>query len=581
MPKRRINSFIDLLIGVAIILLLNYVSSFVYTRFDLTSEKRYTLSDATKKMLGELDDVVFFQVYLEGEFPAGFTRLKKETREMLDEFRAYAPRGMFEYEFINPSENPDQQVRNQVYKQLYEQGLRPTDLEVQDEDGVSKKIIWPGAIVNYQGRQTAVHFLKSGSGAGTENLLNNSIEDLEYEISNAIRKLVNEEKPAIAFIEGHGELDVFETADISQALSEYYVVDRVRIDGNINSLTSRKPMTTDTTKTWIANNYEAIIIAKPDTAFSEKDKFLIDQFVMYGGKVLWLIDPVAAEMDSLTRAEMTLGLTQQLNLDDQLFNYGVRLNGDLVQDLQSAPIPLPVGMIGDQPRYELFPWYYFPLLVPSTSHPVVNNLNAIKGEFVSSLDTVGKEGIRKTILLTTSKYTKLLRAPVRISLGITRFPPKEEQFNEAYTPVACLLEGKFNSVFTNRVPPQITNSSEIKFRESGLETKMIVVADGDVIKNHVRSDKRILPLGFDRYTNQEYGNKDFMMNAINYLCDDTGLMSVRSRTLKIRLLDRARLQQEATKWKLINLLVPVLLVVLMGAVHVLVKRRWYTRAKKN
>jgi ABC-2 type transport system permease protein len=574
--SRKKSSLIDLAMGVIIVLLINYIASFVFTRFDLTTEGRYTLAPATKKMIASLDDVVYFKVYLDGEFPAGFTRLKKETREMLGEFRAYADQGMIEYEFINPSENTDPKIRNQIYKELYTQGLRPTDLEVQDESGVSKKIIWPGALVTYRGRQVAVHFLKGGMGQGAENLLNNAVEDLEYEISNAIQKLTNVTKPKVAFIQGHGELNEYETADIFQALQEYYVVERIELNGRIGSLTSRKPMSKDTTKTWITNNYEAIVVAKPDTAFSEKDKFIIDQFVMYGGKVLWFVDPVLANMDSLSRSDLTFGLANDLNLDDQLFTYGIRLNANLVQDLQSAPIPLPVGMVGDQPRYELFPWYYFPLLVPHSQHPIVNNLNAVKAEFISSIDTVGKTGLKKTVLLTTSKYTKLLRAPVRISLGITKYQPSEEQFDKANTPVAYLLEGEFNSVFKNRLTQQIQESADIKFKERSTNTKMLVVSDGDIIKNHVRSDNQILPLGVDRYTNQEYGNKDFVLNAINYLCDDQGLMSVRSRTLKIRLLDRAKVKTERLKWQLMNTLLPIALVLFFGLVHFYWRKRRYT-----
>jgi len=576
--KSRRSGMIDLLMGVFVIFLINYIASFVFTRFDLTSEKRYTLSTSSRKLISSLDDVVFFKVYLEGEFPAGFTRLKKETREMLDEFRAYAGEGKIEYEFINPSENPDMKIRNEIYKQLYDQGLRPTDLEIQDEDGISKKIIWPGAVVTYKGRRTSLQLLKSNSIGGSEDMLNNSIEDLEYELSNAIQKLVNVNKPKIAFIEGHGELNEMQVADISRSLEEYYVIDRLTLAGNVNSLTARKPMSKDSSKTWIKNEYEAIIIAKPVTAFTEKDKFLIDQYIMYGGKVLWLLDPVSAEMDSLTKSDLTMGLANDINLTDQLFTYGVRLNSDLVLDLQSAPIPLPTQMVSGQPRYELFPWYYFPLLVPNSNHPVVNNLNAIKGEFMSSLDTVNKPEIRKTPLLTTSKYTKLLRAPVRISLGITKFPPQESQYNKSFTPVAYLLEGTFNSVFKNRITQQIVQSDEIKYREKGVPTKMIVAADGDLIKNRVRSDMRIMPLGLDQYTGQEYGNKDFIMNAVNFLCDDEGLMNVRSRTLKIRLLDRAKLQKEQTKWQLINTVVPVLLVIIFGLIHHFIRKRRYTQA---
>ncbi len=555
-------SLIQLGIALVIIFLLNYAGTFIFHRFDLTSEKRYSLSPATKELLEKLDDVVLVKVYLEGEFPAGFKRLRNETKEMLDEFRAYAGDNV-QYEFINPSESPDEKKRNEVYQHLFKQGLQPTNLTVKEEGGKSQQIIFPGAIFSYKGKEISVQLLKSRLGVGSEEMLNSSIQQLEYEFSNCIRKLSNPIKLKVAFIKGHGELDQKHTSDIARSLDEYYSLREVLINENIHAL----------------EGYDAAIIAKPDSSFSEKDKFILDQFVMHGGKLMWFIDPVFAEMDSLqNKLGMTFGISNPINLDDMLFKYGVRLNDNLIEDLQAAPIPIVTGYSGNQPQQNLFPWYFMPLIVPENVHPIVNNLNAIKFEFASTIDTIGNAGIKKTILLRTSKYTKLLVAPVRISLGIVQQEPKQEQFNKRFEAVAVLLEGKFESVFKNRIAPAIANSSEIKFKPQSSPTKMIIVSDGDVIKNGVsKSSGKVYPLGFDRYTNQMYGNTNFILNSMNYLTDNSGLISIRSRELSLRLLDKEVLKSQKIFWQIINTVVPVLLILLFGMVQYYVRKRKYTR----
>ncbi|MEQ9064300.1 MAG: gliding motility-associated ABC transporter substrate-binding protein GldG [Vicingaceae bacterium] len=571
--ERKKADMTKLIAGIAILLLFNYIGSFVFFRLDLTAEKRYSLSEPTKKLVEELDDIIFFKVYLEGEFPAGFKRLRRETLEMLNEFRAYSKGGNIAYEFINPSKSSDQEERDEIYRQLFKQGLRPTDLEIQDDDGLSKKIIWPGAIVSYKDREVPLDLLKNKLGSSPEEVLNSSIENLEYALSSSILKLTKPEKPRIGFIIGHGELDTYQTADIAATLSEFYSLERVRLDQKIHSLTSREELNG---RIVVKNKYAAIVIAKPDSAFSEKDKFVIDQYIMNGGSVLWLIDPIMAEMDSLTRADLTMGVAQNLNLDDQLFTYGVRLNSDLVMDVQSAMIPLPVGMLGNQPRYELFPWYYFPLLNPSPGNSITKNLNVIKGEFTSTIDFVGNDSLKKQVLLHTSPYTKLAYSPVRISLGITRLEPQKEQYNKSNLPTAVLIEGKFNSVFRGRLTERFMSGKEIQFKETGKLAKMIVIADGDIIKNHVRNDGQVLPLGVDRYTGQEYGNKDFIINAINYLCGEEELMASRSRSIKIRLLDQTKVVSERTAYQLFNMVAPVALVLLFALAFNYYRKKKYT-----
>lgn len=555
-------SLLQLLLALVILVLLNNLGSYVFYRFDLTSEKRYSLSPATKELVKSLDDVVLVKVYLEGEFPAGFKRLRSETKEMLDEFRAYAGDNL-QYEFINPSESSDEKKRNEVYQHLVKEGLQPTNLTVKEEGSKSQQIIFPGAIFSYKNRNIAVQLLKSRLGVSSEEMLNSSIQQLEYEFSNSIRKLSTPQKKNVAFIKGHGELDQLHSTDIARSLSEYYTVKQIALDSNIHALES----------------FDAAIVAKPDSAFSEKDKFILDQFVMNGGKMMWFIDPVYAEMDSLQNKQgMTFGISNPINLDDLLFKYGVRLNDNLVQDLQAAPIPIVTGYSGNQPQQSLFPWFYMPLVVPENIHPIVTNLNAIKFEFASTLDTISNAGVKKTILLHTSKYSKVLNSPVRISLGIVQQEPKQEQYNKHNLPLAVLLEGKFESVFKNRIPPAIANSSEIKFKAQSAATKMIVVSDGDVIKNAVsKSSGKVYPLGFDRYTNQMYGNTNFILNSMNYLTDNSGLISIRSRELTLRLLDKEVLKSDKFFWQLLNTLLPILLLLIYGVLQFYFRKRNYSK----
>jgi ABC-2 type transport system permease protein len=569
------NNLTQLGLGIIIIILINIIGYYIFTRFDLTSEKRYSLSEPTKKMLKNLDDIIFFQVYLEGEFPAGFKRLKRETKEMLDQFRAYSDN--IEYEFINPSSSSDPKERNDVYQRLIERGLNPTDLQVKTNEGQSQQVIFPGAIVSFKNKEIPLELLNSQMGVPPEEVLNNSIQNLEFNLANAIRKLSVATKPKIAFIEGHGELSRLETADIALALSEYYIIGRVKINGQLNSLTERSAV--DSTHTKIRNKYEAIIIAKPDSVFDEKDKFIIDQFIMRGGKVLWLIDPVFASMDSIQFSDATIGIINELNLADQFFNYGVRLNTNLVMDLSALRIPLKTGEMGGAPQIEFFPWYYFPVLNPLTDHPVVNNLNAIKTEFISSIDTLDKRGVKKTILLTSSQYSRTVNTPILISLDILNKEPEKRLYNKAHIPVAVLLEGKWESLYRNRIPPAIRDDSDVGFLESSEPGKMIVVADGDIIKNQLRSTNSgtaPYPLGYDRYTRQTFGNKEFILNALNYLVDDNGLISIRSRELKLRLLDRTRINENKLFWQMFNTILPIVFVILLGVFMFLYRKKRYT-----
>lgn len=579
MNKKRQNirtaALLQFALIVSLIVVVNVIGSFVFTRFDLTSEKRYTLSDATKNILTSLDDYVYFRVYLEGDFPAGFKKLRRETREMLDEFRAHSK--FIEYEFVNPSESADAQTRNATYQLLVESGLNPTDLTEQTNEGMKQQVIFPGALVNHRDKELAVDLLENQINMTSEMALNASTQNLEFKLADIINKVTRLQQPAIAFIEGHGELDEDEVHDLTQTLLQSYRVDRIPLNGRLNALTRRsEPDKSGHVK--VQTNYDAIVIAKPTQAFDEKDKFIIDQYVMHGGKVLWLVDPVNASMDSLQTSESTVGVDLDLKLDDMLFKYGIKLNKTLLLDLNAAALGVRTGEAGGRPQIEFFRWFYFPLLAQASTHPLVKNINAVKGQFVSGTDTVIREGIKKTPLLKTSGYTRIAATPALISLSMLQTEPDQRMYNRSGQNAAWLLEGIFPSLFANRMPPEITASGEISFLEESRHTAMIVVADGDIARNQFNMQNGYpLPLGYDQYTRQTFGNKDFLLNALSYLIEGEGLISIRSREIKLRQLDGTKVQQSRLQWQLINTLLPIVLVILFGLFLAWLRKKRYTR----
>lgn len=572
-----------MIVTLIIIVLINIIGSFVYSRLDLTSEKRYTLSDTSKDILSQLDDYVYFRVYLEGEFPAGFKKLRKETKEMLDEFRAYSK--FIDYEFINPSESNDQAERQETYKILWQSGLNYYTETIQTNNGMQQIIIWPGIIMSYRENEMAIDLLSGESGQSQETVLNNSAQDLEYKLISAIKDISTYNRKTVAFVDGHGELSDNEVYDIANTLSKKYNIKRATLNEQVNALT-RRDFDTDSNIV-IKPSFDAIVIAKPTMAFSEKDKFLIDQYIMYGGKVMWLLDPVNATMDSLQNAESTMGLALNLNLDDQLFKYGVKLNRNLLLSYPCAQIGLVTGE-GSNLQSMLLPWYYFPLLGPASEHPIVRNLDAVKADFVSSLEpTTSAPEIQKIPLLKTSDYTKVSSAPVFISLDILNQRPNAQMFPQKGMPTAFLLNGTFTSLYENRMPETIIESPEIGFKTQSVPTSMIVVADGDIIRNQLaqldyakKNNRRVgspLPLGYDQYTNNTYGNKQFVENAISYLLDGEGIINIRSRELKIRLLDMNKVNSNPIKWQLINVVLPSALMIIFGVVLTILRKKKYTK----
>lgn len=562
--SRKWSDIIRAIAGVSILILLNVLGSFVFTRFDLTEDKRFSLSEATIEQAKALEDVVYIRVYLEGDLPADYKRLHDAAKELMDEYRAYAGDNL-QYEFIDPSENPDQKERESVYRNLVKQGIQPTTLSKQSIEESKEKLIFPGAIISFGSQSSAWQILKTQMGTPEPIMINNSIQQLEYELASAIKRISTTTKKRIAYLEGHGEYSELEVADLNNSLSDQYSIDRVTIDGQLNAI----------------RNYNLIVIAGPDSVFDEKDKFVIDQFIMKGGKAIWLYEPVAIDLDSLRKSPMALALPRDLNLDDQLFRYGVRVNRKLIMDLQCLPLPIVTGQIGNTPKQELRPWYYFPLIIPKSTHPISKNLDGIKSEFASNIDYVGKnKNIKKRTLLSSSQYTKLVTTPNRVSLNILRTQPDRRQYSLSNEKIAVLLEGVFPSNFKNRIPAKIINAKNIAFREESYPTAQIVISDADIIRNRVdpKTDQ-YYALGHDRYTRRTYANKDFMLNCINYLLDDSGLLELRSKELKIRLLDRPKIEKEKTKWQMLNLIVPILLILLFGAGSFYIRNKKY--ANKN
>jgi ABC-2 type transport system permease protein len=561
MENRKSNfkkqAWISLVVLVLIIILANFISTLAFFRIDFTKEKRFTLSDASKSYMKNLEDVVYVQVYLEGEFPAGFKRLRNATKETLDDLKAYAGSNL-EYEFINATDEADPKVKEEIIQQLAKKGLTPINVQVREENGQSQQIIIPGAVVTYRGREQAFQLLQSSSVANSaDEVLNNSVINLEFQIVNNIKKVTQLSRPSIAFIQGHGELDTFKTGDIVKTLRTYYDVDFVNL-----KQTSPQDLFP----------YKTLIIARPTKVFTEAEKFNLDQYIMNGGRILWMIDPLNADMDSLGAEQMMLTSTYQLNLEDQLFRYGVRVNTDLIQDIQCAPIPVITGNVGAQPQQELFPWLFYPIFIPNSSHPVAKNLDGVRSEFASTIDTIDVPKIIKTPLLQSSNYTKVLNAPVRVALQMLSIEPNPQQFIKKNRIAAVALEGTFTSVFKNRL---ISKNENAKFLEESKATRMIVVSDGDIIKNYFSiRDSAVYPLGFDRFTRRTFSNSIFIQNAVDWLADDYNLISARSKEVKLRMLDSERIKKEKFRWQVFNIVIPSVLVILVGTVL------FYRRKKK-
>lgn len=543
------KSLKHIIIVIVAIIAVNFISTKVYKRFDLTTDQRYTLNEATLDIIKKAETPIVIDVFLEGEdFPSEFRRLQSETKQLLEEFRAYNDN--ISFKFINPTEDED--TRDQAIKQLNARGLTPMQLNVQENGKQSQEVIFPWALASYDEVTVKIPLVKNKIGETQQQLVTNSVQHLEYAFADGISKLVNPKRRKIAVLKGNNEMDNLNIADYVKTLRDYYFIAPFTLDSVSNNPEKTLKSLQD---------FDLIIAAKPTEAFTEKEKFVLDQYTMNGGKSLWLIDQVAMDKDSLYNDfGKNVALARDLNLTDFFFKYGVRINPVLVSSMYSAPIVLLSGE-GSNTRAERFPWTYSPLAQGISTHPVVNNLNYIKFDFASPIDTLKNnlKTVKKTVLLQSAPLSKLEGTPREISLDEVNNQQDPVSFNKGSQNLAVLLEGKFTSVYNNRVKP--FDLKDVK--NESVPTKMIVISDGDVIKNEIdRNGPK--ELGYDSKLNQFFGNKEFLVNAANYLLDDNGLINIRSKEIAVAFLNSEKITEEKTKWQLLNILLPLVLLGIFG-----------------
>ena len=528
-----------------------------FFRIDLTEEKRYSIKSETQHILENLDDEIHVEVYLEGKLNASFQRFQKAILETLEEFRIYS-KNKITYAVSDPTAAMSEKARNEFMADLARRGIQPTNI-IDTRDGQrEEKIIFPGVIVSYEGLEKGVMLLKGNKAGTPEQEINQSIEGVEYEIISAIYSLVNTDRKQVGFVSGHGELDSLHSFSLRSELLEVYDV----LDVN---LAAQRDL----------EHVDVLIVAKPTQRFSEPDKFVLDQYVMQGGKVLFLIDRVNASMDSAARDDYFAG-PNNLNLDDQFFKYGVRINPDLVQDRRSGMYPVITGQVGGKPRMQLMEWPFFPLIGQFANHPITRNLDAVLSRFCNSIDTVKAEGVKKTPLLMTSPQARKISTPVHINVNELRKNLRDEDYTTQFIPIGILLEGKFSSLYKSRFPPAGFEGAE-KIDESP-PTKLVIIADGDIARNDVNPrNNQPQPLGFDPLTNRTFANKDFLLNTLAYLTHEDGLIQARNKEVKIRPLDKTKLKEGRLKWQVLNLAVPLVLLVGYGVLRFYLRKRRFAK----
>lgn len=570
------SHILQLVLGLVIIIFLNVIGYFFFARIDLTQEKRYTLSESSKKLMSNLEDIVFIRCYLEGDIPSEYKKLRNETKEMLDQFRAYNPD--IEYEFVDPNGFENAKDKNEFYQRLFEKGFSPLLTTSTNNNSQVQQYIFPYLEITYKGRTTIVPLISSKNGFSGESIINASIQNLEYNLYSAIRSVATQQRGKIAFLYGHGEWEVNNIWDFISSLSEYYDVDSISINEKLNALTERVYDSVNPNLVKIKNKFDCLIVAKPTSIFSYKDLYLIDQYVMHGGKVLWLVDPLLVSMDSLQTQANTFAISNFTGVDDILFRYGVKLNTDLVTDMQCAKIPIVTGQYqNNTPQMTYYPWNFFPEINPNSNHIISDKISPVKMEFVSSIDTTNSPA-KKTILLSSSNRTRVLNSPVNVSLQMLKQKQDASLFNSGAKDVAILLEGEFSSAFKNRLTPEMELNSQMGYKDFSDTTAMIVIADGDVVRNDFMNGQ-LLPLGYDKYTRQMYGNKEFLINCVNYLCGDEDLIPLRSREVIMRRLDVAKVEREKTAWQIVNVALPIVIIVLFGVLLAVLRKKTFTKTK--
>jgi gliding-associated putative ABC transporter substrate-binding component GldG len=528
--NKKIRHIALLFVG---IFLLNFAGQSLYKRFDLTKDKRYTLSEVTNSIIDKVENQLIIRVYLEGDFPSEFKRLQIETRQFLEELRA--ENSNIKIQFINPD---DQRER------LIQQGMIPSQLTVEEDGKLSNAIIFPWAEINYKNKTKIVSLLPNGGIQSQEQKLETAIESLEFSFVDAINTLSQDAIKKVAVLDGNGQLQDIELYSFLSEVTKKYRMAKFTLDS----------VATNPTKTLQAlQNFDLAIIAKPTQSFSEKEKMVLDQFILKGGKTLWMLDNVQADTDSLYRDGKMLAYPRDLNLTDQLFSYGVRINTTLIQDLYSSKIPLATGNVGNQPQFQNLPWFYHPLANANPNHPITKNIAPVRLRFANQIDTL-QNGIRKTPLIISSVLTRKTGTPSIIELQSIAQEPKEQDYKAGYQLFGVLLEGEFTSTYANRIKPfDIPN-----FTDKSKLNKMVIIADGDVGRNQIQKNKPY-DLSLDKWTGEQFGNKEFLLNTVDYLLDDSGLIELRNKRLQINLLDKQQAFQERTFWQFINVALPLLL----------------------
>ena len=578
--KFKRSAIIGLIASILILISINIISSFLYFRIDLTKDKRHSLSPSTIELLESLNDKVYIKVYLKGDnLPADYRQFAKNTKEMLESFRNYSKNIYFE--FIDPTAGKTKEEMNAIFGEFNSKGLRPIPISREDGAGFSTYYVIPGAMIAYKTHEQPATLVVADPSQGTT-WLEYSMQEMEYNFVNAIRKLVKPKKSKIAFIEGHGELDFMSTSWMHWQLQRFYEVDRVSINGRLNILSDIEVVDTLTQEIKIkGNKYDVLIIAQPTRSFSEYDKYIIDQHIMRGGKVLWLIDPTTASIDSLQATPENFVIPRNLRLENLFFKYGVRINTNIVQDLSCQTIPINVGNMGDSPQYKFMAFPYTPDIVNFSDHPIVRRIKNIKSDFASTIDLVGsEERLKKDVLMTTSERTKLIPTPAIVTLNVARATPNMEEFAFKYLPVAVLVEGVFTSAYAGILPIEFDTIKQLGYKsESIVPTRQIFVSDGDIIRNAIDNKGQPYPCGFDRYSNIMYDNADFILNCINYLSADDDLLQIRSKSLKIGTLDQIKIKTEQKKYAFLNIAIPLILIFIMGTILIIFRRIKYSKKR--
>lgn len=555
-PKNKLRK---LLITIAGILVINGIANQLFYRLDLTQDKRYTLSQTSLNIIKDINEPLYIDIFLEGNFPAEFKRLQNETKQLLDEYKAYNPNII--YQFVNPLENPEES--DAIMDSFIQRGLTPIKITVDEKGKQSQEVVFPWAIATYKDKSTKLSLLKNKLGASTEQKVVNSVQHLEYAFADAFNKVTTQKQKKIAIIKGKNDISDYLKADFLQTIRENYFIAPFPLDSTkTNPILYSKGLKT----------FDLAIVTKPKSKFSDEEKQVLDQYIINGGKVLWLIETVNIEMSDLNNTGKAFAFPMDLGLNDMFFKYGFRINPILVQDLQATPISLASGKRGNETQYEQYLWHYSPYIFPESKHPIVNNIDGLKLDFANQIDTL-KNGIKKTILLESSTYSKKIGTPVEIDLKMINEKPDQTTFNSGKIPLGVLLEGNFSSVFENRVLAFKDNS----FKFKGKSSKMIVISDGDIIKNQLDENGAPMELGFDKWTNQMYANKEFLLNCVNYLLDDTGLINIRSKEVNIPLLDKEKVVEEYTTTQMITVGLPLVLLLIFGIVITYLRKRQFGR----